>query len=530
MGRSSVWFFGLAVFAVTLGCGEKSKPLPQATKAVENIETVDAAPSREEVLADEPVETKIEVEAETTAKPERVIFLTPGGPLVADIFLSIAGHSHGKLLEEQIQRVLTAADTNDDGKPTWAEWKKNEKFFEEELPEAPSPNRRQMKQWIERYDQNFDKKMQATEAASWLGRGQGGSVRAFSVRSSRSYVTNLVSGSRVWQLLDRDNDERLSEDEIRHATDRFWQLDADDDRMITSSELATLEEQLQTAGGRSFRSKYVLNRYAAIHLDSTFEADRLDSLLSDFYAPRQNLRPSSFPDLPNLFATLDIDRNEWLDEDELSELFRIDPRVKVSISFHDSEDSRKPAKVCVEGLAEGVSLVAQNSDDRVVISLGTTRLIISAHDLTTVEGQDSALRRSQIRLMVHDQGDVLFREIDSNDDGRLGERELTSCGERMKKYDANGDGQLTIDEFPYSMVVAFLRGEEASKRGFYTPNTAVAKSHGEGTPLWFTQADFNADGDLSRREFLGSSDRFESLDLNRDGYVDAEEAVAYEAD
>ena len=56
----------------------------------------------------------------------------------------------------------------------------------------------------------------------------------------------------------------------------------------------------------------------------------------------------------------------------------------------------------------------------------------------------------------------------------------------------------------------------------------VLRLRGAG-PNWFQRMDANGDGDLSRREFLGSSDRFAELDANQDGFVDAAEAEQAEA-
>ena len=138
-----------------------------------------------------------------------------------------------------------------------------------------------------------------------------------------------------------------------------------------------------------------------------------------------------------------------------------------------------------------------------------------------------SLDRSQIRVMAHDQYDALFGELDANADGRLGEREIDSCSERLMAKDANSDGQLGTDEVSYSMIVAFLRGERANEQSFYIPGTVATPLTDKPASTWFVRADFNRDGDISRREFLGSLDQFSQLDTNSDGYIGPDEAAAF---
>ena len=174
--------------------------------------------------------------------------------------------------------------------------------------------------------------------------------------------------------------------------------------------------------------------------------------------------------------------------------------------------------------------MARPAADRVVISLGNSRLIFSAHVLVAKAADKpnsrQAAAKGDVRLMVHDQVDAIFEELDANADGRLGEREIAFCSQRLAERDRDGDGQLSGDEFPYAMIVAFLLGEQASERSFYVPPSpavATIKSE-EPVPSWFTSADLNGDGDVSRREFLGSTEQFDRLDDDKDGYVGPTEA------
>ena len=48
-------------------------------------------------------------------------------------------------------------------------------------------------------------------------------------------------------------------------------------------------------------------------------------------------------------------------------------------------------------------------------------------------------------------------------------------------------------------------------------------------PMWFRKMDRNRDGDVSRREFLGSDELFKKIDLDGDGLISVEEAEKADA-
>jgi Ca2+-binding EF-hand superfamily protein len=470
-----------------------------------------------------------QVQETSEAKPipaERIAVLTPGGPVLIDVAFTLEGRWHAEVFNELIDEVLAAADTDKDGRSTWNELVANEKYLATSQPNGQPMGARQLKMLIEQYDEDRDDRVDANEAASWLGRTDGTAARAFRLRSSRWYHTNPRASSRVWQLLDSNGDARLTEDEISAAPEKFMLFDADDDRVIAPAELASLREQLDAANPQATFASRDATRFGAIHLDETVAADRLEYLLSDLYAARQTLGPGSFRGLANLFGALDANADQLLDQQELAELRTIEPHLRLSVAFNKrGEAGIAVAELKLEAHAAEVTVISQAAN-RLVISAGNTRLIISAQDLAASDAPAQRALQSSLSAMIHDQCDAIFEDIDANADGRLGEREITSCARNLARKDANDDGELAADELSHCMIVAFLRGEPPNESSFYIPTLSNAPPAREVAIEWFSRGDFNQDGDISRREFLGSLEQFDRLDEDHNGFISAEEAAA----
>jgi hypothetical protein len=504
--------------------GEKSPatPLTAAPPSAANAENQpDAADAKGDKATDASQAPEPKPEP---PKPERMAIFTPGGPLLVDVAMTLDGRPYNQAFDEQLTALLKAADADDDGVATWKELMDNDDYLQAGAAGRPAMNARQKRDAIEQYDLNDDGYVQRQEGTAWLGRDAGRSAAAFRVRSSRAYVPNARTHSRVWPFLDCDGDGELSAAELTATDETLLRLDADDDQVLTLDELASLREQLTGQDQMNAASDAI--RDAGIHLEPGYTIERLDYVLPDLYSPRQALSPESFPDLPKLFEQLDESGEEWLDRDELARLLTVEPHVRLAVDFNSTPTAEEPAaKVTLQGLSEEVKQIGEAAVDRLVLALGETRLAISATGVTMAPqpampygGGD----QNQLQLMVHDQEDALFEELDANGDGRLGTREMTGGGERLAARDANGDGALAVDELPYSMIVAFMRG---GGEGFYSPPRSAPFIANREAPAWFLSADFNADGDLSRREFLGDAARFQELDGDGDGFIDAGEAA-----
>jgi hypothetical protein len=489
----------------------------------------DAEQAAARTTAETPPSSKpAEVAQPPAPQPVRLAILTPGGPLLMDATITLDGRPLGAQFEKRIDEALAAADADHDGRSTWQELLDNEAFLSGPLANAEGAGAQQKKTWIEQYDLNRDDVFQRTEAAAWLARDGRTGADPLALRSSRSFQADPRSSSRLWRLVDADDSGQLSASEIQSATAALLALDADDNRLITPAELVPLDELLAAQNGPAARSD-AADRYAAIQLEAGGDLARVEYLLNDLYAPRQDLGADSFPAFPQLFAALDSNHDQWLQRRELDALSTVPAALALSVDFGGQDDAQSGTAALRVDASGSETSVRAPAGNRVVLSTMGVRLAISANDLGAGEGSPRPVDRSQIRVMVHDQGDSVYNQLDANADGRLGEREIAAAPQRLLECDADGDGELAGNELPYWMTAAFLRGESPGEESFYVPWSPTARTMQTPAPEWFIDADFNRDGEISRGEFLGTAAQFTDIDRSQDGFIDAAEATALDA-
>lgn len=508
---------------------ETSEAEPPALPTVEAKAEVDEDAEKESPAAEVVDAPKPQVPA--PPQPERFVVFARGGPLILDVLLTVDSKPYDAAITALVDRVIQAGDTDGDGRATWAEWRKNEEFLQGDLVNMASINAKQLNNWVERYDENEDERIQRGEAAAWLGRNGGRSATSLRVRSSRSFRALGGLHSRLWQVVDADDDGQLSSNELQQAASRLFLLDTDDDRVVDNSELLSLRDQLNSANNRTNRFSRQTKRDAVIHLRDRRDARELDYLLSDLYAPRQYLSPESFPARHRLFEELDADEDQTLDVQELEAICDVEPHAKLTINFQTGgEDATPKGELAVaEQAAEIVEVVTPSPSEATLIT-SDTQLVVIAADRSSNQQDQSLVSSAQLSLMVHDRIDGLFQALDIDANGRLGEREIATVAARIREFDEDEDGRLQADELPYSMIVAFTRGEAANERSFYVPRVPKVNTITNEQQTWFVHADLNLDGDVSRREFLGSANQFAVLDTSGDGFISADEAAAATAD
>ncbi|MCA9219306.1 MAG: hypothetical protein KDA71_03200, partial [Planctomycetales bacterium] len=159
-------------------------------------------------------------DAEPHVDTERFLLLLPDGPLVIDLRMTIDGQSHVVVFDRLVDEVAALADTDGDGRATWAEVIDSPRFKYGQLGNIAvnTPNERQ--QVLQLYDIDNDGLFDRNEIPRFLTRNAGGS-RPFSLICSYEYrrPNRLQSPLTGWP--DTDGDGALAADECEAAAARL---------------------------------------------------------------------------------------------------------------------------------------------------------------------------------------------------------------------------------------------------------------------------------------------------------------------
>lgn len=310
--------------------------------------------------------------------------------------------------------------------------------------------------------------------------------------SSRRLTEHLMA------IYDRDRDNRLGRQELGLDPARYDQLDANRDGQLDVQELGGFQTSPPDLG--------LLVEFGKV---SKLEVIRV--------ANKELLRWAEDGSLlfPVGDAVLDVHAVAFLPE-QLSSF-----RTGVERQFETADTEKKG--------------FLTRSDAEVLMLLPPFRLVDRDRDgkmtwleLKTYLDVQAKGSGSTVVLSLSDYGQMLFDLMDANRDGNLSVRELRTAGQRLAEWDRQGTGQLTQERFPRRYQVTLSLGqpetdrvprERRQSKGY--PRFEVPAVRG---PTWFHKMDRNGDGDVSRREFLGSPEDFQRLDADGDGLLSSDEA------
>ena len=541
-------FVLLLPLLVALGCKDTPPPAPPAPAqpmvssaepaAPETPPPQEPAANAEQPACSPPTEPAVEVEVETPAAVpstygvERIVVFAPQNPLIVELRLSIDGQPHVRALEQLVERALELADTDGDGRAMWSELTASPRFKYGQFGNLPIDGDNGPKQIVERYDIDRDGVIDNTELPRFLTRNAGGS-RPFSIRGM---VDDSPSGRRetpLWQLLDADDDGRLSAEEIATAAGRLRSRDADDDEILSAGEMLPPSASM---AGEMMRTRRRGGREGARLLGPHAQWDGVRTSLEEQYALGGALDDDDFPLTPTLFPLLDASGDGRLQRKEFERLNDAPPDVILAVNLRTvaapaatiSEQAaegagetpteaaaEEPAAAADEPMPPRIELVSfgeQLQGDKSATPLSGDRLLLQAAGSTLLIYLNDTLAAANYAQQA-EQGLVRF---DADKNGYLEASEVNEQAQatvgRFEAVDTDEDGKVYAGE-----IAAWLEQQQQALR-----SQVHARVEGKPDSLRET-LDRNGDGRLDAREIDGAAERLRSLDANGDGEVDLDE-------
>lgn len=324
------------------------------------------------------------------------------------------------------------------------------------------------------------------------------------VRSDMMILSTAPARLRVefFKKYDKNRDRRLSAEELGWPEDSVTSIDADEDGVLSSSELSKVRDLPVDIDLRvELTPKDDVSPIEVVAVNGQpIETDTRSGVTSltchgiSLRLATRAIDPVtvSIDNAMRGFNQFDSDNNGYLDKAEVGE------RIRMARGLFDAIDADGDEKLFAEEMKKYV----------------------------TIAGAPMA---ATCRVGVFDRGLGVFQQLDANRDGRLSIRELRVINESLQSMDRDGEAGLTRTEPIRNYYIEFGRGSFAlfgQRSQVLAPAREGFISRALAGPVWFRRMDRNNDGDLNWDEFLGQRTDFDRLDADHDQLIDPHEALA----
>jgi Ca2+-binding EF-hand superfamily protein len=511
----------------------------------------------------------------------RFILITPAGPFICAVAVGGDAGRQAERLDKLIDEAMQTAVSIGQETPTWQAAVESRPFRYGQFGNLALKTTEDHQKAIRDYDWNRDGRIDREEMRRFLTRNRRSGDGFLSVRSNDPRVGQDAIAAPTWRLIDTNGDQVISADEMHAAPGRLLSRDERDDDLLTTGEIAPSVEPLEPG-----RRPIELPQTALVRLLSAdTKWDELPGIFRAAYPRAQKSMAVGAQRAVELLKKLDRNSDGYLSEEERQSFFTDEPHLQIEARFGaqgtkcvdqpplsvmpavsaDVWTSVQTDAVGARVSLETIGLTLEWSLSPASATVGDTEMTaqsqLSSYDkdsngyldrqegiaaeqaigpfdgldaneddkvfpeeLATYLARQRTAALSQVQVNVARAADPVFAALDSDHDGQLGAREIDGATRRFATFDANGDGFLAPDEIPDRMMIEVSRGAPISDMMAEAQRTAPATTLRRQGPTWFQRMDANGDGDVSRREFLGSDERFVELDNDHDGFIDAHEA------
>ena len=483
--------------------------------------------------------------------------------------MSVLGDSPlAQAFSRQIDAVITEAGGKEGASgPTWQELFAYVQSDPQRFGRRQPINAGQYDELIRRYDRNRNHRTDDDEVARFLFR-ESGSAEPFRLIGTDHFRHVNRSDSELFRAIDSDGNGQLDSTELEHAAGALMRMDQNADRGLSLSEAKVSQQDNGPAWNRrrTHRRGSVAMDLEG-YVDWTMVSYAMDGWIGDSSVNVDALA----------VAAIDSDGDGSVSPQEAASLRDIVPDLSLRVQFAENGlDETMIDLVAMRPDLESVTQIAKSS--RSITLLGQSLQLsfeildapmrqnavppeafamldsngdgfleegeipeaasselslenLDADDdgrLTLGEinrGRASAtpIWTTQVRGRAAEFPDGIFAWLDINQDHFLSVREILAAGERLGQ---GGGLPVAASDIPNSFVVQIARGDPGQDNQTFRFAKIRAPSS-DSLPTWAGHMDSNGDGDISRLEFIGTSDQFDEFDLNSDGLIDGQEVAAW---
>lgn len=466
---------------------------------------------------------------------QRVMILAPGRPILVEIHINLEGKPFRDNWDQFARDLFKLVDKNNDGQLSKLERKSipdPSALFNSVLnpadPEMKDPSAKEkpfrLQQLREQFLQRGAGPLQIVDNPGPIW-GMNNSIY-LQQGMGNSGTSTTVLNQAIFDLLDQNRDGRLDLTELKQGERVLLKHDFDEDELITSNEI--LGKPTQTDTNFVFLSGYGpgLQRsknqpdLMMILPDQIPSATLANRLLSRYGNATEGSTPTTLTRSQigldaKSFADLDRNRDNALDQEELSRMGQLTPDVAMEYQFGGFGPTvKRSGRVLGDVLSE----IGKRIDPAVAAGLKSLPQVMDAGVL---------VEQTQLDFNVKGMGPMLanysripgmqrsFRALDRDNNDYLDPQEvkgIPSYASTFELMDTDNDGKLFFKE-----VATFqTKWQKIREKAIHSTFALTISESGPGT---FGALDTNHDGQITIREMRNGARLLKLWDKNNDNVL-----------